>query len=165
MFARKWVLALLAIALPSLLAGAATTTTTFNVQIIIQAQCTISATTLDFGTAGVLNANVDSTNTITVTCTNTTPWVVSLNAGTGASGTVVLRKMTGTPPSTATVDYTIYRDAARTEIWGDGTSGTFTVTGTGTGSGQPLTGFGRVPPQATPAPDTYTDVITATVTF
>ncbi len=44
-------------------------------------------------------------------------------------------------------------------------AGTVTVSGTGTGSAQNQTGYGRVPPQATPAAGTYTDTITATVTF
>ena len=142
--------------------AATSTATTFNVQITIQAACTISVNTLDFGNAGVLATNVDSTNTVTVTCTNTTPWAVSLNGGTGSGGTVTLRRMTS---GGATVDYTIYRDSAHTQVWGDGTAGTFTVAGTGSGSGQPQTGYGRVPAQPTPAAGTYTDTITATVTF
>ncbi len=145
-------------------ASAATATTTFSVQITIQAECTVSATTLDFGTnPGVLTANVDAANSVSVTCTNTTPWTLSLDAGTGSGGTVLLRKMTG--PGAATIDYTIYRDPARTQVWGDGTLGTFTVTGTGTGSAQAQIGYGRVPPQSAPTPGNYLDTITATVTF
>ncbi len=144
-------------------AYAATQTTTFNVQIVIQNACTISATALDFTATGVLAANVDSTNTVTVTCNSGLPWSVSLNAGTGSGGTMVSRKMTG--PASATINYTIYSDSGRTQIWGDGTGGTFTVSGTGTGSAQNQTGFGRVPPQTTPAAGTYNDTITATVTF
>jgi len=145
-------------------AHAATSTTTFNVQITIVADCTVSATTLNFGSnPGVLVANIDATNTVNVTCTNTTPWAVSLNAGTGVGGTVVLRKMTG--PGAATVNYTIYRDAGRTQVWGDGTSGTFTVAGTGSGVAQAQTGNGRVPPQSAPTPGAYLDTVTATVTF
>lgn len=141
---------------------AQTATANFNVTITIQAQCSIAATTLDFGSQpGVITANVDSTNTISVTCTNTTPWTVSLS--TGSSAAFDPRTMTG--PGGATVDYNIYRDAARTEIWGDGTGGTFTVTGTGNGGTQPQTGYGRVPPQAAPTPGGYSDSITATVTF
>jgi spore coat protein U domain-containing protein, fimbrial subunit CupE1/2/3/6 len=145
-------------------ANAATSTTTFNVQITITSQCTISATTLDFGSQpGTITANIDQQNTVNVTCNLLTPWTVSLNAGTGTGGTVVLRKMTG--PLGATVDYTIYRDLTRTQVWGDGTSGTFTVSGTGTGLVQPQIGFGRVPaPQSVPT-GSYLDTITATISF
>ena len=48
-----------ALALLSGGAYAATTTTTFQVQLTVQAQCVInSASILDFGTQGVLTANV-----------------------------------------------------------------------------------------------------------
>ncbi len=137
--------------------------TTFTVSATVSPDCLVSATTLNFGSTGVLGANVDATNTISIQCTNGTPWTASLNAGTGSGATVNLRRMTG--PGGATVAYTIYRNASRTEVWGDGTSGTFTIAGTGSGSAQLQTGYGRVPPQTTPAPGTYTDTIVVTVTF
>lgn len=137
--------------------------TSFTVSASVSPNCLVSATTLDFGTEGVLSTNIDATNAIDVRCTAGTPWTASLNAGSGAGGTVNLRRMTG--PGGATVAYTIYRNAARTEVWGDGTAGTQTVSGTGTGSAQPQTGYGRVPPQATPAPAAYSDTIVVTVTY
>ncbi len=145
-------------------AWAPTATANFNVTITIQDECTISATTLDFGTnPGVITANIDNQNTISVTCTNTTPWTITLS--TGGAGVYNPRKMTG--PGAATIDYNIYRDAARTQIWGDPSvdPATFAVTGTGTGSAQAQTGYGRVPPQSAPTPGAYSDSITATVTF
>jgi spore coat protein U-like protein len=39
------------------------------------------------------------------------------------------------------------------------------VSGTGNGAGQTITIFGRVPAQTTPAPGTYTDTVTVTVTY
>ena len=87
-------------------ACAATSTTTFNVQITITSQCTIAATTLDFGSQpGSITTNIDQQNSINVTCNLLTPWTVSLNAGTGVGGTQVLRKMTGS--GGAIVNYTI----------------------------------------------------------
>lgn len=140
----------------------ATTTTTFQTQIIIQANCSIgSATTLDFGTFGVLGANVDQTSTIQVQCTNSTPYNIGLDAGTGAGATVAVRKLTN---GANTINYSLYSDAGRTTVWGN-TIGTNTVSATGTGSAQSYTVFGRVPPQTTPAPATYTDTITVTVTY
>jgi len=60
-------------------AEALTATGSFNVQVAITATCVVtSATTLDFGTQGVLSANVDQTSTINVTCTNTTPYNIAL---------------------------------------------------------------------------------------
>ena len=143
-------------------AHAATTTTTFTVQLTITASCTInSASTLNFGSQGVLAANVDQTSTIQVQCTNTTPYNIGLDAGTAAGATVTTRKMTS---GGATVNYSLYSNSGRTTNWGN-TVGTDTVSATGNGAAQSYTVYGRVPAQTTPAPGTYTDTITVTVTY
>lgn len=142
---------------------AATATGNLNVRINIQGECkVVSAADLDFGSKGVIDANLDQTTTLSVQCTNTTPYTVGLNAGNGAGATVAVRKMTG--PASATINYTIYRDAARTQLWGN-TAGTDTVAGTGNGAAQSITAYGRVPPQNTPAPGVYSDVVAITVTY
>jgi len=143
-------------------ADAATTTTTFQVRVTIAAQCLInSAATLDFGSNGVITANIDQTSALSVQCTNTTPYNIGLNAGTGSGATVAARLMT---LSGATVQYSLYTTAARTTVWGD-TVGTDTVAATGNGAAQVYTIYGRVPPQTTPAPGLYTDTVTVTVTY
>jgi spore coat protein U-like protein len=140
----------------------ATTTTTFTVQMTITASCTIiSASTLNFGSQGVLTANVDQTSALQVQCTNTTPYNIGLNVGTGAGATVAIRKMTS---GGATINYSLYTDSGRTTVWGN-TVGTDTVPATGNGASQNYTVYGRVPAQTTPAPATYTDTITVTVTY
>jgi spore coat protein U-like protein len=142
---------------------AQTATTTFTVQITIVANCIInSASTLNFGgSQGVLAANVDQTSTISVQCTNTTPYNIALDAGIGAGATVAVRRMTS---GGNTIDYSLYRDAGRSQVWGT-TVGTNTVAATGNGAAQLHTVYGRVPPQTTPAPATYTDTITVTVSY
>ena len=150
-----------AAALISSNAFAATATTTFNVQLILQAACTVSATNLDFGTQGVLTASVDVTSTVNVQCTNSTNYTVGLDKGLNGAD-VANRKMKGS--GAATVNYSMYKDAGRTTNWGD-TAGTGWASGTGNGAVQPLTVYGRVPAQTTPAPDTYNDTITVTVTY
>jgi spore coat protein U-like protein len=143
-------------------ADAATATTTMTVQMTITATCLVnSASTLDFGTQGVLSTNVDQTSTIQVTCTNTTPYNIGLNAGTGTGATVATRKMTS---GANTVNYTLYSNSGRTTLWGN-TVGTDTVAATGNGAAQSYTVYGRVPAQTSPAPGTYTDTITVTVTY
>jgi spore coat protein U-like protein len=138
---------------------AATATTTFTVTATVQATCLISATSLAFGT--YTGTQVDATSTITVTCTNTTPWNIGLNAGTAPGATVTTRQMLN---GAATLNYALFRDAARTLNWGN-TVGTDTLAGTGTGVAQPETVFGRVAGSQFPAPGGYADTITATVTF
>ncbi|MGX5844360.1 Csu type fimbrial protein [Mesorhizobium sp. ArgA1] len=142
---------------------AATATGNMAVRITIQAECKVqTATDLDFGTKGVIDANVDQTSTISVQCTNSTPYNVGLGVGAGAGATTAVRKMTG--PASAVVNYTLYRDAARTQLWGI-TVGTDTVAGTGNGAAQPLTVYGRVPPQTTPGAGVYSDTVQITVTY
>jgi spore coat protein U-like protein len=144
-------------------AWAATTTATFNVQLIIASECIIqSATDLDFGTDGVIAAAIDASSTLGIQCTSGTAYTVGLNAGTGSGATVAARRMTGS--GAPTVTYSLYRDAGRTQVWGT-TIGTDTIAGTGNGAVQSLTVYGRVPTQTTPQPDTYTDTITVTVTY
>jgi len=140
---------------------AATTTTTFNVSLAITASCAVSATPLAFGSSGVIAANIDNTSTVSVTCTNTTPYNVGLDAGAGTGATVATREMTA---GGATVNYTLYQNPGRSTIWGN-TVGTDTMGGTGNGSAQILTVYGRVPSQSTPAPGAYSDTITVTVTY
>nr|WP_217283651.1 spore coat U domain-containing protein [Aquabacterium terrae] len=142
---------------------AATTTTTYTVQMTVVASCVIgSASTLNFGgSQGVITTNVDQTSTVQVQCTDTTPYNVGFNVGTGAGATVAVRKMTN---AGNTINYSLYSDSGRTTVWGN-TVGTDTVAATGNGASQSYTVYGRVPPQTTPAPATYSDTITVTVTY
>ena len=146
----------------SRVANAGTATATFTSQIAIAAACVInSASSLNFGTQGVLAANVDQSSTIQVTCTNTTPYNIGLNAGTGSGATVATRKMTS---GGATISYSLYTDTGRSTVWGN-TVSTDTVAGTGNGAAQSFTVYGRIPAQTTPAPGNYSDTITVTVTY
>lgn len=138
-----------------------TATTQFNVQVTIEAECLInSAGDMSFGTAGVLDTDVEATSEIAVQCTSGTPYDIGLGVGPGAS--VAARLMTG--PGDETVTYALYSDPARTDLWGN-TIGTDTATGTGTGTEQTYTVYGQGPPQDAPAPGTYTDIVTVTVTY
>jgi spore coat protein U-like protein len=143
-------------------AYAATTTSTFNVTMTITSTCTItSSPTLAFGSVGLLSANTDATSTLQVQCTNTTPYNIGFDAGTGSGATVAARKMTN---GANTITYSLYSDAGRTTVWGN-TVGTNTVAATGNGSAQSFTVYGRVPAQTTPAAAAYSDTITVTVTY
>ncbi|MFY8114197.1 MAG: spore coat U domain-containing protein [Rhabdaerophilum sp.] len=141
---------------------AATATGTLNLSITIIASCTVSApTAINFGSVGSIPANIDQTSTFNVTCSNTTPYTISLGLGGGTGATVASRKMMS---GANLVNYTLYRDAARTQVWGV-TTGTDTVAGTGNGAAQAQTIYARVPAQATPALGTYNDAVTITVTY
>ncbi|HEX7389293.1 MAG TPA: spore coat U domain-containing protein [Acidiphilium sp.] len=146
--------------IPLTSARAATATTTFAVTATVQATCTVTATNLAFGTyTGVVD---DASSTVSVTCTDTTPYNVGLNAGTATGATVTTRKMTG--PSTSLLGYGLYQDSAYTKNWGQ-TVGTDTVAGTGTGAVQDLTVYGQVPAGQYVTPGAYSDTITVTVSY
>jgi spore coat protein U-like protein len=136
-----------------------TSTATFQVTATITNTCVISASNLAFGP--YTGKQVDATTTIIVTCSATTPWNLGLNAGTATGATVSTRKMTS---GASTLNYSLYRNAARTLNWGN-TVGTDTLAGTATGLQQPQTVYGRIPASQAPAPGTYADTITATITF
>jgi len=154
------VLGSLVLALAPMSAEAATATTTFAVTATVAATCLISATPLGFGSyTGVVDP---ATSTLTVTCTNTTPYNVGLSAGLATGATVTTRSMTG--PASALLGYGLFSDAGHTTNWGV-TIGTDTVTGTANGAAQPITVFGQIPAAEFVAPGAYADTITATVTF
>jgi spore coat protein U-like protein len=75
--------------------NATTVNSNFTVQVTVNSTCIInSSNNMDFGPVGVLTANVDATSTLSVQCTNTTPYDIGLNAGTGSGATVATRKIT-----------------------------------------------------------------------
>jgi len=137
------------------------TSAPFTVTATYAATCSVSATTLNFGSTSSLTSNVDASNTLSAKCSSTTPYNIGLNAGTAPGATVTTRKMTNL---LTTVSYSLFSNSGRTTNWGN-TVGTDTVSATGNGASQAFTVFGRVPAQTTPAPATYTDTITVTVTF
>ncbi|MBV8493465.1 MAG: spore coat U domain-containing protein, partial [Alphaproteobacteria bacterium] len=115
-----------------------------------------------FPAQSVLASAVSQTGSLTVTCTNTTPYNVGLDKGSGTGATITNRLMTG--PSSATVTYGLFQDSGHSTNWGN-TVGTDTVAGTGNGSAQTLTVYGHIAPQTTPQPGAYADTVNVTVTF
>jgi spore coat protein U-like protein len=154
------ILGCLALGIASTSAAAATTTSSFAVTATVQATCLVSATPMAFGT--YTGTQATSSSTVSVTCTNTTPYNVGLNAGGATGATVSSRSMSG--PGSALLVYSLFSDSARTANWGQ-TIGTDTVTGTGNGSAQALTVYGQVAAGQYVAPGAYADTITATVTY
>lgn len=117
--------------------------------------CTLTDTSMNFGTyTGTL---LNGTSNGTVTCSSS--WDIPLNAGTGAGATETIRKMTG--PGGAELSYEVFQDAARTINWGN-TSGT-DLNGTGNAN---ITFYGQIIAGQYVAPGTYTDTLsTATTNF
>ncbi|CAN5307134.1 spore coat protein U domain-containing protein [soil metagenome] len=133
---------------------------TFAVSATPQNYCTISVNDLPFGSKGVLDAVVDASAVMSVACTMSTAYAISLDNGlTGTSPTNRLMTRLG-----QSVAYGLYRNAARSQSWSTVAAGG-AVAGTGTGVSQSVTVYGRVPVQQTPAPGIYADTVVATVEF
>jgi spore coat protein U-like protein len=137
-----------------------TVTALFSVTVTVNPGCNISANPLNFGIySGSL---ITSATTISVNCNSTTSYNVGLNAGTGPGATVTTRAMTGV--GGAALGYSLYSNSAMTANWGQ-TVGVDTVSGTGNGLPQSLTVYGKIPGGQTVVPGSYTDTITATITY
>jgi spore coat protein U-like protein len=142
--------------------GSGSGTFEFTASATVQAQCnpTFSVQNVDFGTHGLLNANIDTTATISPQCTNTTSYQIGLDDGLHASGTTRRMQSGGGQ----TVSYELYRDAGRSLRWGN-TQNTDTLSGTGSGSAQALTVYSRVSAQSTPTAGSYSDTVTVTIYY
>lgn len=156
------VLAALAVALPGA-AQAGTQSTSMSVSATVTANCSVSTTSVAFGSVDTLSGNHDATGSVSVTCTNGSAWSASANAGSGSGATMASRRMTA---GANTLNYTLYTDAARNNVWGDGTGSTATVGNTGTGAAQTFTVYGRVPSGQTSVPaGSYSDTVSVTITY
>jgi spore coat protein U-like protein len=164
MFRVRSILFACALTCPAPAFAATTVTNTFNVTMTITAQCMVTnPTTMAFASTGLLSAAVNQTSSFNVTCTNTTPYNIGLDAGANASSGQ--RRMKGGSTGTEYISYNLYQDAGYATPWGN-VIGTSTKSATGTGSTQAYTVYGQVPAQATPSPAAnYTDMVTINVTY
>ena len=128
------------------------------------ASCTISTTAVSFGAYDVFGASpTDSTGTLTYRCSgNAKNLVITLSKG--ASATFNPRTMTN---GTDTMSYNLYKDAARSTIWGDGTGGSqnYQPANPSNNTNYVVTIYGRIPASQDVSAGSYTDTITATVNY
>lgn len=145
-------------------AQAATTSTNLSVTATVTPNCSVSSNPVAFGNVDVLaGADFDANGAVTITCTNGTSWSAAADLGTGAGATFASRKMTS---GGNLLNYSLYTDAARTTVWGDGSGGTSTVSNSGTGVAQNFTVYGRVPlGQTTAQTGAYSDTVLVTITY
>lgn len=146
-------------------AVAGSATSSFNVTTTVIDVCAVSTANLGFGTySPIAGSALDGTTTITVTCTLGTPYNVRLDPGAHSGGTVSTRKMQRTSGGSETVNYSLYRNAGRTQNWGE-TDNTDTVSATGTGVSQGHTVYGRIPASENVPTGSYSDTVNVTVSY
>ena len=136
----------------------------FGVWATVQNECSLSASPLDFGGVGMELANqpVDAQGSISVRCGQGISYTLALDAGTGNAATVQDRRLTRDGAADI-LHYGLYRDAARTQLWGDSPSDL--VNGIGSSAGNSHTVYGRLTAQPPPPAGQYRDLITVTLTF
>jgi spore coat protein U-like protein len=134
-------------------------TPSFTASATIAANCLVTASNVNFGSEGVIDAAIDAAGAVTVTCTMNNAYSIGLNGGL-ANAPPAARLMT---LGAGTVTYGLYRDSARSLVWGSLAGSTVSGTGNGTATAHPV--YGRVPAQTTPPPGTYSDTVVATVTY
>ena len=137
------------------------TSAPFTVTVTDATNCAVNASTLNFGSVGVLRSAVDATSSVTVTCTNALPYTIALDGGLSGASNPSQRVMSQASQS---ITYGLYRDSARAQPWGDSV-GTNAAAGSGSGLAQTLTVYGRVPAQTTPSPGTYSDTVVVTISY
>ncbi|WP_164874478.1 Csu type fimbrial protein [Rathayibacter festucae] len=148
----------LAVAAPSA-SYAASSTSSIPVSARIASSATLSASPLDFG--NYAGAAVNATSTITVTSTNGTMYSVAVGNGTNSQDPSGRRLNSGAGASM--LMYQVYTDSARTNVWGSSAGGV--VQQVGTGSAQTLTVYGTIPAGQNSPVGSYSDTLTATVTY
>lgn len=153
-------------------AHAGTDTTNFQVKITITESCdikTTAATDVDFlsHVRSSASNSLDATGNLSVNCSKGTPYTIALDMGKNSSAGVasdVNRRMV---LGTNYVAYGLYRDAGRTQLWGNVTgAGGDVLAGTGSATAQNIPVYGRVQAGAINVPaGTYVDTVQATISY
>ena len=127
-------------------------------------QCSVSSTSVNFGSYDVFAAGpTDSTGSVTYRCNGNTA-LVWIALSRGQSSSFEARTMT---KGVDELDYNLYRDAARTAVWGDGSNGTQVAFDQAVpkATNVTLTIYGRIPAGQDVRAGTYSDTVSVVVNF
>jgi spore coat protein U-like protein len=115
----------------------------------------------------LVSADVDSSGSISVTCTGLTQGVAyTLKLGSGRSNIISARRMGGSAGG-ADMSYNLYTNAARSVVWGDGSSGSVISGSLGVGTNSNNHAFyGRIPGgQHSVIPGSFSDQLLITLEY
>lgn len=160
---RSFLSAVALVILAPCVANAGSDTDSFEVSATVLASCDVDASDLAFGNYDPVAAiDLDAQTTLSVTCTNGTPYHVGMSLGGGTGASMAARRMTKSGASD-TLTYVLYRDNQRSILWGN--TGTDRLSGTGDGTPDSIGVFGRVPMQQAAPAGSYFDTVVVTVTW
>lgn len=124
-----------------------------------RADCTITAQSLSFGQYDVFDeAPTESVGNIIIDCMSSTSYTLILSSG---SGNYTERHLTG---NSSVLLYNLYVDAAYSQVWGDASGGSATISGTAEGTASHDV-YGLIPARQNITPGMYGDTITVTIEF
>ncbi|MDD2582710.1 MAG: spore coat U domain-containing protein [Desulfuromonadaceae bacterium] len=130
--------------------------------------CSIATTPINFGNYDVFsNQALDSSGTITVDCNNPDqkPIKIDISINSGSSGKFNPRQMQGAN-GTDRLNYYVFTDPSGAAIWGDGTGGSSIVSTIVTKNSILNSNvYARIPAGQNVSVGTYTDLLTATVSW
>jgi len=155
-------LSALAVTVPAF-AGSASAN--LNISASVAANCTITTSPVAVGAYApvVANAATDLTATgrVNVACTKGTAATIDLgNGGSFAAGS---RRMSG---GSDFLNYALYKDAARTQVWGSGLAGGTTMAyAAATKNSTAVSVYGTVPQAQDVTVGAYADVVLATINY
>lgn len=148
-------------------ARASTQTSALQIGASIDVRCSIIANPLSFGSYSPLSAtHHDVTGSLSLNC-ESSRFITriridqGLTPAPGSNNSNPLRQMSD--GAGGLLQYNVYRDAARTEVWGN-----TNPTGVNPGDGPyPMTipVYGRIPAAQSPQPGSYTDTLAVTILF
>ena len=146
-------------------ARAATATANLTVTATVTNNCTISTTPVAFGSYDPVVANastdLDSTGTVTVTCTKGAAATVGLDLGSNAAGSTRQLK----DGCTNVLAYELFQDAGRSQVWGDAGTDLLSAGAAPSKAPRSFTVYGRVTAGQDVPAGNYTDTVVATVNF
>ena len=132
--------------------------------------CSVNIDDVTFGTYDFLAGNLDAVSNVEVTCSALVIGVnfnYTVEVDGGLSADMTDRYMSNGADS---LHYNLYADAARTQVWGDGSSGTTVIVdGYAFDILIPVTRnysvYGRIPGGQLSPPGYYSDTLTVTVIY
>jgi spore coat protein U-like protein len=131
------------------------------------AVCTVSTTPVDFGSYNVLlTGALDAAGSITVDCDETPPATVTISIGPSSNSGGFDPRMMKLSGGNEFISYNLFIDSGRTQIWGDGTGNTYTLSQTvpkKTPWIPPV--YGRIPPGQDVSAGTYNETLTVTIAW
>jgi spore coat protein U-like protein len=163
---KRTVLFLIALTVVSVPVFAASQSANLGVTASVAANCTIATAPVAFGAYDPVAANAATdllgTGTLTVACTKGAAATIDL--GQGANYLAPTRRMTA--GAGAFLNYALYKDAARTQVWGSTMAGGTTYAyNSASKNSVAITVYGTVPQNQDVTVGAYSDTVVATINY